>query len=341
MERQSQRVLLTGATGRIGRVVLADLLERGYVVRATTSKPPPGRDDDSGGVEWRRFDFHQDTDYDGLVAGCDAVLHVAAELGKLERMKRSNAEATGLLAAAAERAGVKAFCYTSSVAVYGSGLQRIMPEDAPVLTPDRDIRSEYWALDYVRCYGRTKLEGELALHQQAKQVRYTIFRPTVVVDIAELIAIRDWPQVKRTLAAHRHAHHIYVRDVSDAIIWSMERAFAGAGVPGSVELFNLSEDEFSDSTHACFMRKAFAVSGDPRFRVMVVQGIADWTHDFLRFRTLPLRNPLWRMRFPSDRLRAAGYSPRFGLAQAHALALQTIQDEASDMRQLPSLSAQT
>ena len=94
--------------------------------------------------------------------------------------------------------------------------------------------------------------------------------PTVVVDVPEIIGIREWSLVKRTLAAHRHAHHIYVHDVSDAIIWSMERAITGTGVPGSIETFNLSEDEFSEPTHADFMRKAFAVSGDPRFRVVRV-----------------------------------------------------------------------
>ena len=57
--------------------------------------------------------------------------------------------------------------------------------------------------------------------------------------------------------------------------------------------------------------------------------MADWIRDFLRFRTFPLRNPLWRMRFPNDRLRAAGYRLRFGMAHAHAVALQTIQNEAN------------
>ena len=103
-----------------------------------------------------------------------------------------------------------------------------------------------------------------------------------------------------------------MRDVSDAIIWSMERALAGAGAPGSIETFNLSEDEFPEPTQADFMRKALAVSGDPRFRVVRVPWLADWMRDFLRFRTFPLRNPLWRMRFPNDRLRAAGY-PSIGV----------------------------
>ena len=63
------RVLLTGATGHIGRVVLADLLERGYAVRATTSKAPPEVYDHNGNVEWRTFDFMQATDYDGACIG--------------------------------------------------------------------------------------------------------------------------------------------------------------------------------------------------------------------------------------------------------------------------------
>jgi choline dehydrogenase-like flavoprotein/nucleoside-diphosphate-sugar epimerase len=322
------RVLITGATGRIGHVVVSDLLKRGYFVRATTSKVPPEGDDHGGALEWRRFDLLNATDYDGLLAGCDAVLHLGAEIGNIERMWRVNLEATGLLAEAAERAGTKAFCYTSSVAVYGSGLKRMMTEDAPVLTVERDIRSEYWALDYVRTYGRTKLGGELALREKAKTIRYIVLRPAVVVDVPEIIGIRNWSLVKRTLAAHRHAHHIYVRDVSDAIIWSMERAIAGAAAPGSIETFNLSEDEFPEPTHADFMRKAFAVSGDPRFRTVRVPWVADWLRDFLRFRTFPLRNPLWRMRFPNDRLRAAGYRPRFGMARAHAVALETLRNEA-------------
>ena len=325
---RATRVLLTGATGLIGRVVLNDLLDRGYIVRATTSKEPPESDADPKMLEWRRFDFLDAADYDGLVSGCDAVLHVAGEKGRMERMQRANVDATRLLAAAAERAGAKAFCYTSSASVYGSGLHRMMTEDAPVVTVERDVRSEYWALEYVRTYARTKLAGELVLRDVAKAVRYVVLRPTFVVDIPEIIGIRDWSYFKRTLTAHRHAHYVYVRDVSDALIWSMERAISGASKPGEVELFNLSEDEFPEPTHAEFLRKAFVATGDRRFRIVKMPWIGDWLHDLLRFRTLPLRNPFWRMRFPNDRLRAAGYRIRFGMAQAQAVALDRLRKEA-------------
>ena len=205
-------------------------------------------------------------------------------------------------------------------------------EDAPVLTIERDVPSEYWAVEQTRTYGRTKLGGEHALRDAAAQVRYVVLRPTVVVSVAEIIGIREWSRVKRTLAAHRHAHHIYVGDVSDAIIWSMERAMQGSGSPGSVATYNLSEDEFSEPTHAEFMRKALAATGDERFRVMRVHWIADWLRDFLRFRTLPLRYPGWSMRFPSDKLRSVGHRQRFGMAQAHASALRWLANEFEDRR---------
>lgn len=323
--RRPARVLVTGATGRIGQVVVADLVARGYRVRAITSKAPPAGGFE--GVEWRQFDLvtAQSADYDRLLAGCDAVAHLAAELGRMERMPRVNAEATGLLAEAAERAGLRAFCYVSTVSVYGSGRGRLMTEDAPVLTVERDVASEYWALEYVRAYGRTKLAGERALAATAQSVAYTVLRPAVVVDVGQLLEIRSWSLFKRSLAAHRHAHHVYVGDVSHAIIWSIERSLTGETVPGAIETFNVSEDDVPEPTHAAFMRKAYQVSGDRRFRTLQAPWIGDWLHDFLRFRTLPLRNPLWRMRFPNGRLLAAGYRFRFGMAQAHRVALETLE----------------
>ncbi|QGY04692.1 NAD-dependent epimerase/dehydratase family protein [Methylobacterium mesophilicum SR1.6/6] len=327
-EQNPIRVLLTGATGRIGRVVLADLAARGYRVRATTSKSLP-LDSRAPGLEWRHFDLLRQDGYDALVEGCDAILHIAAEMHDPARMPQANVEATRLLAAAGERAQVRTFVYTSSVAVYGSGRGRIMSEDAPVLTADRDVPNEYWAIDQTRAYGRTKLAGELALAAEARLTRYVALRPTVVVGLPELIEIRDWPRSKRVIAAHRHAHHVYVGDVSDAILWAMERGLSGVGPAGSFETFNVGEDHFATPTHADFMLKAYDATGDLRFKVPPVPPAVDWVRDFARFRRLPLRNPLWRMRFPANKIAAAGWSPPFGMAWAHAEALRLLRVEAA------------
>ncbi|MDQ3716146.1 MAG: NAD-dependent epimerase/dehydratase family protein [Actinomycetota bacterium] len=323
-------VLLTGATGHIGRVVLADLLDRGYRVRATTSGPVPAMDDHDGVLKWREFDFMTagGTDYDELVAGCEAVLHLAAEMSAGDRMSRVNADATRLLAEASEDAGVRTFCYTSSIFVYQCTHQRMASEDAPVMTVEHDVPSERPGPERIRDYGRTKLAGERALREVARSIRYVILRPTVVVDFPQIIGVRDWHRMKKILVAHRHAHQIYVRDVSDAVIWAMERALDGVGEPGSVETFNLSEDECTQPRYADFFRAALRSTGDARFRVRPAPGVVDWIVTAVRFRSFSLRNPLWRMRFPSDRLRRAGWSPPFGMAYARAMAIAEVRGEA-------------
>ncbi|KWV57213.1 nucleoside-diphosphate sugar epimerase [Rhizobium altiplani] len=320
-----ETILVTGATGRIGRFVVTDLLERGYHVRATTSRKPP-RDDK--GLEWRQVDLASDGDLNTLVEGCSGVIHLAAEIGKKDRMRALNERATERLARAAENTGARAFCYTSSIAVYGSSRAVEISESSPVLSVDRDIASEYWALDYVREYGRTKLAGEMALMRVASRMRCTIFRPAVVVDVGQIIGVRDWSLFKRMLASHRHAHHIYVGDVSDALIWAIEEGLAGKGEAGRVEIYNIAEDDRDLPRHIDFMRKAFAVSGDRRYHVVSAPWIIDWLHDFLRFHTLPIRNPLWRMRFSGERLKQAGYRLKFGMAKAEQLALARLAKEA-------------
>ena len=50
-----KRVLLTGATGFVGRHCLQPLLERGYEVHALTSRPVPTTEQD--GVHWHLLDL--------------------------------------------------------------------------------------------------------------------------------------------------------------------------------------------------------------------------------------------------------------------------------------------
>lgn len=317
-------VVLTGARGRIGRVVLEDLLDRGYCVRAVASSTEERVP--RSNLSWHQVDMSMASthEYDTVLHGADAVIHLAAEIGLEDRMLQVNVVATKALARASERAGVQAFVYTSTISVYGSAMSRVAREDGPVLSLDRDVPGEYLALPYVRTYGRTKLMGEMVLRDIAQQMRVEILRPAVVVDIPDLINIREWSASKRIFAAHRHSHHVYVRDVSDALIWSMERAMAATALPGRVEVFNVAEDEAVGATHASFLQRAFRRTGDRRFHVIAVPGLIDWVHDIARFRVISLRNPLWRMRFPVSRLLAAGWIHPFGMAYAQRVALDRL-----------------
>ena len=309
------RVLVTGATGKIGRRVVNELLTRGYHVRALTSKriaKVPASDR----LEWCQLDFQESLDLDPLVRECAAVIHLGAEISVIERMERSNVEATRALAEASERAGVKFFCYTSSVAVYGSSRRRRVLEDSPVLTTDHDVRSEYWANEGLRCYGRTKLQGELAISAVAHNVEYVILRPSVVVDIQDLVKLACRSKVSKQVISSRHAHHIYVYDVADAILWFMERGLTRNRPSPGVSKFNLSEDDTPINTYGQIFRAAYEITGDRRWRVLTIPQPFQWLFAVVRFRMLLLRYPFGLMLFSGDKLRETGYTSPFGMSHA-------------------------
>lgn len=78
------RVLLTGATGFIGRGTLAPLLKRGATVHAVTSRQPPPQAPPE--VHWERMDLHAEGAVEGLIerVAPTELLHLAwyAEPGR-------------------------------------------------------------------------------------------------------------------------------------------------------------------------------------------------------------------------------------------------------------------
>src|SRR5947208_16269279 len=67
------KVLLTGATGFIGRHVLANLLAQGIIVRTVGRRPPP--DVKPSLVDHVTADISQD--FSAAAEGCDCVIHLA------------------------------------------------------------------------------------------------------------------------------------------------------------------------------------------------------------------------------------------------------------------------
>ncbi|MET8352721.1 NAD(P)H-binding protein [Micromonospora sp. NPDC005206] len=105
------RVLVTGASGRLGHAVLARLRDDGVTIRATSRRPRAG-----GEVEWVATDLATGEGLTEAVAGMDAVLHLAsAPQGR--RTYQVDVLGTRRLVVAAGAAGVRHLVYVSIVGV--------------------------------------------------------------------------------------------------------------------------------------------------------------------------------------------------------------------------------
>ncbi|TPG38582.1 NAD-dependent epimerase/dehydratase family protein [Sphingomonas koreensis] len=105
---------VTGGTGFVGGTLINLARTGGDHVRALTRRPQPAYD----GVTWIEGSLGDDAALDALVAGADAVIHVAGVVNAPDRagFVAGNITGTEAIVEAAERAGVKRFINVSSLA---------------------------------------------------------------------------------------------------------------------------------------------------------------------------------------------------------------------------------
>ena len=148
----SKLVLLTGATGAVGPLVVKAFHDAGYSIRTLSiDSPPAGIWPDD--VEARVGDVTDVSAVRAAADGVDAVVHMAALLHIVnprpemrEKYVRVNVGGTEAVVDAAIKAGVRRVVLFSTIAVYGASGGRVLDEMSPTC-PDT-------------FYGQTKLDAE-------------------------------------------------------------------------------------------------------------------------------------------------------------------------------------
>ena len=127
---ESMKILVTGATGKVGSRLAKRLALRGHHVRALVRDPSRARD---LGVELATGDLLDVGSLEGAVRGMDVVVHCAAFFrgATPEQAHAVNDVGTRQLASVALAGGVNRFVFTSTGLVYGPNGGRLASEDDP------------------------------------------------------------------------------------------------------------------------------------------------------------------------------------------------------------------
>ena len=133
------RVLITGGAGFIGSHTARLAQKRGWSVHVldnlSTGQEATFRALESEGIEVTLGDVRDTSLLDQVVLGCDAVIHLAAQvsvpysLQQPEENHAVNVEGTSALIEAAKKHGISRFITASSAAVYGSADSFPLNED--------------------------------------------------------------------------------------------------------------------------------------------------------------------------------------------------------------------
>ncbi len=188
----SGRILVTGATGGLGRVMVDELIAAKRDVRATGRNATIANELRKNGVEFFAADLVAD-DLAPLLRGTDTVFHLAAlssPWGRRSDFIAANEHATQRLILAARGAGVSNFIFASTPSIYTAAYDQIgLTEQSPL--PKR----------FANAYAETKFRAEqIVLQHNSDQFHTVALRPRAILSPHDTTLL---PRIESALARGR------------------------------------------------------------------------------------------------------------------------------------------
>lgn len=231
-------ILVTGATGILGRVIVLELLKQGKKVRATKRKSSNINDvkhsfqfytenpeEFFNKIEWIDVDFDDIDSLKTALINVEEVYHCAAKVSfhpdDRKEMYHSNIVGTRNLLFACENSSVKKFCFVSSVAVLDG------TDENGKVTEDSNFNPKLRHSKYAKSKHFSEMEVWRASAEGLK---------TVIINPGVIIGSGNWQSSsgeifgtfeKFPYAMSGSSNYVDVRDVANIAIALMERNIFG------------------------------------------------------------------------------------------------------------------
>ncbi|KWF03466.1 UDP-glucose 4-epimerase family protein [Burkholderia pseudomultivorans] len=214
-------VVVTGASGFVGRALCRTLVEAGHRVTAIVRRPGAGP---AGAAEWVHAtpEFADvGTHWPFLVGEVDCVVHLAARVHVMNdsaadpdaAFRATNVDGTLRMAEAAQKHGVRRFVFVSSIkAVAESDGGQPLREDGPAHPEDPYGRSKHDAEEALRRFGESTGLETVTVRPPL------VYGPTVRANFLRMMdaVARGLPLPLGSVTARRSV--VYVDNLADALL---------------------------------------------------------------------------------------------------------------------------
>ncbi len=238
MNTTSGKILITGASGSLGKQLIYELDRHGVKPVAQVRESSSTAYIDSLGLEKRVADLCNEAEVDKLAAGVDCIIHTAAwvnfRLGGLPQFKSINTLGAVDLFKAAQRAGVKRFVHVSTVAAVAALPRKLKgvtwDADTPTLAnEDTPFNLEHLHIPYI--ITKRVAEEELLKAATNTKTELVIVNPSIIVAPSRTgddrgKALKKFPRLLAPDFPNR-VNLVDIRDLAPGIVAALDKGRTG------------------------------------------------------------------------------------------------------------------